>query len=119
LRGSYTWLTAEDRMTGLRLERRPEHRGSVRADYDVCRGFSAYVNALFTGARPDQDFSAFPSTRVQLPAYTKLDLGFNARLCKNFSLFGRVENLLDENYEEAFGFPALGRLFVIGGTARF
>jgi outer membrane cobalamin receptor len=29
-------------------------------------------------------------------------------------IFGRVENLFDESYEEALGFPALGRRATIG-----
>jgi len=31
------------------------------------------------------------------------------KLTKGLELFGRIENLFDRTYEEAFGFPALGR----------
>jgi len=41
------------------------------------------------------------------------------RVSKNFSIYGRVENLLDEKYQEAYGFPALGRFFAAGVIARF
>ena len=34
-------------------------------------------------------------------------------------LTARVENLLDEEYEQAYGFPALGRVFWGGATVRF
>jgi outer membrane cobalamin receptor len=43
----------------------------------------------------------------------------NYTVSKNFSVYGRVENLLDEHYEEAFGFPMLGRFFAAGVIARF
>jgi outer membrane cobalamin receptor len=35
------------------------------------------------------------------------------------SVFARVENLLDEEYEEAYGFPALGRVLWGGARVRF
>ncbi len=118
-RAGYTWLDARDRSTDLRLERRPEHRGSLNVNYDFCGRFSAHASALFVGSRPDSDFSAFPSTRVNLPGYEKLDLGLRCKISKNFSVYGRVENLLDERYEEVFGFPALGRTFWAGVQAAF
>jgi outer membrane cobalamin receptor len=40
-------------------------------------------------------------------------------LSKNFSIYGRVENLTGENYQEAYGFPALGRFFAAGVIAKF
>jgi vitamin B12 transporter len=48
-----------------------------------------------------------------------LDLGLNCTVTKNFSVYGRVENLLDEHYEDVFGFPAMGRFFAAGVIARF
>jgi outer membrane cobalamin receptor len=47
--------------------------------------------------------------------------GFNAwnagaswRVARVGELFGRIENLFDRSYEEALGFPALGRRATIG-----
>jgi len=37
---------------------------------------------------------------------------------KHLELYARAENLLDERYEEVFGFPALGQFFA-AGAARF
>jgi vitamin B12 transporter len=48
-----------------------------------------------------------------------VDLGLKCDLTKNFSIYGRAENLLDQHYQEAYGFPALGRFFAAGVTARF
>jgi vitamin B12 transporter len=38
---------------------------------------------------------------------------------KQFSIFARIENLGDEQYEEVFGFPALGRGAYAGFKLKF
>lgn len=117
LRAAYTWLDTEDLKTGLRLLRRPEHHGSISLNWHISPQLSANANALFVGKRADTDFSTF--SRVTVPGYTKLDFGLRWQATKNFELYGRVENLTDEKYEEVFGFPALGRFFAAGAVARF
>lgn len=119
LRLSYTWLAAEDRTTGLRLDRRAEHSGSFNVNYAFLKKFNANTAVKRVGPRPDQNFSTFPATRVTNPGYVKWDLGLSYNVCKNFSVHGRLDNVLDARYEEVFGFPSLGRTFWLGGTARF
>jgi vitamin B12 transporter len=122
LRGAYTWMpVAEDRVTNLRLIRRPEHAGSLSAAYKFLERFTANASATLTGERRDLKFNptTFASSRVTNAGYVKLDLGLSCDVCKHFTIFGRAENLLDDRYEEVFGFPALGRTFWGGGTVRF
>lgn len=118
-RAAYTWLDAVDLATDLHLTRRPVHRGSVGATWRICSQLTATANAIFVGERADDDFSTFPAARVTVPGYTKLDLGLRWQATKNLEIYGRAENLLDEEYEEVFGFPALGRAFYGGVTLRF
>ncbi|HEY6170536.1 MAG TPA: TonB-dependent receptor, partial [Verrucomicrobiae bacterium] len=124
LRAVHTWLDAEDRATGLRLDRRPEHSASFSANWQFPERFSASTVVKIVGSRPDKNyftanFPPYAVTPVINPGYVKWDLAMKYDVCRNFSLFGRVENLLDQHYEEVFGFPALGRIFVIGGSAKF
>lgn len=119
LRGSYTWLDARDRATDQRLIRRPEHSGNVSTTYRFFERFTASASATLVGQRPDTNFSTFPAQRVTNAGYAKIDLGLNWDVCKHFAIFGRVENVLDDKYEEVFGFPALGRVFWAGGVAKF
>ena len=37
----------------------------------------------------------------------------------HLSIFGRIDNLMDEHYSEVFGFPALGRAAYGGLRLRF
>ena len=58
---------------------------------------------------------------VTLDAYTVLDVGAELRLVEpaegrpGFTLTLRGENLLDESYQEVFGFGAPGRGLYVGG----
>lgn len=119
LRGSYTWLDARDTANDQRLIRRPEHSGNVSAAYRFLERFTANASANFVGPRPDSNFSTFPAQRVTNAGYVRIDLGVSCDVCKYFTVFGRVENLIDDKYEEVFGFPALGRVFWAGGVAKF
>lgn len=119
LRASYTWLTAEDVATGSRLDRRPEHSGNFNVNYTFLKKLNANTNVKIVGPRPDKNFSSFPATPVTNPGYVKWDLGLSYDVCKNFSVHGRLDNVLDARHEEVFGFPSLGRTFWLGGTAKF
>ena len=55
-------------------------------------------------------------SRVELPSHTTLELGAAWRASSWLEPYARVENLFDESYEEAAGFPAPGRTLV-GGVA--
>ena len=120
VRGAYTWLAvAEDRTTNQRLLRRPEHSGSLDIEYGFWQKFSANLDTKFAGASPDMNYDVFPYQRVTNTGHVEMDLGLAYDPCKYFRLFFRVENLLDDKYEEVFGFPALGRTFWGGGMVKF
>ena len=117
LRASYTWLTAENVATGNRLPRRPEHNASVDVNYRFYTHFSANARAKLISSRLDTAPLVF--TPAPNGGYVKCDLSLNYDVCKNFSLHGRLENLLGDKYEEVLGFPSLGRTFWIGATTKF
>ena len=48
------------------------------------------------------------------PGFTVVDAGASWRIVPAVEVIGRVGNLFDRHYEETFGFPALGRNFMIG-----
>jgi vitamin B12 transporter len=122
VRGAYTWLAdAQDSITGQRLLRRPEHSGSFGVTYRFLDRFTANLDATMVGPRPDAFFDpvTYAMKRVTNDGYVKVDLGLSCDISKHFTVFGRVENLLNDHYEEIFGYPALGRTFWAGGTAKF
>jgi len=120
LRGSYTWMNTEDLDTGMELIRRPANSGSVDLNWKICPRLEANAEALFVGPMADNNFDdpSLPAN-VTVSGYTKLDLAVRWHVHKNLELFARAENLLDERYQEAFGYPALGRGFYGGLRVQF
>jgi vitamin B12 transporter len=97
---------------GNHLLRRPVNSGSLEMSVTVRR---LNFNALgyFSGARTDSDFVGLVLTRN--PGYGRLDCAASYRVRREVSLFVRGTNLLNKQYQETLGFPALGRQ-IIGGV---
>ncbi|MDX1607445.1 MAG: TonB-dependent receptor, partial [Candidatus Competibacterales bacterium] len=73
----------------------------------------------YTGEQEDFDFRTFPAARVTLEDYTLVDLNARYRLSEQFTLNARVENLLDEDYQDVFGFETPGIGAYVGVQGRF
>jgi outer membrane cobalamin receptor len=56
----------------------------------------------------------FGSTLVNNPGYAEISFGGSFTLMHNVEVFGRVLNVANRDYEDAFGFPALGRRASVG-----
>ena len=118
-------LPADDAAFRLsdRLLRRPTHTVALDARVTVGR-VRAGGAVRRIGERADADFASFPAVRLTLPAYTVVELGGEVELPRFAAalpavvLTARVENLFDETYQEVFGFPARGRIVLVGGRVR-
>ena len=110
---------------GDALIRRPSHSGKVVVSYARPSSVSMGASVNFVGKRPDFDFAQFPSPRVTLPAYAKLDLSAQlpviGLLRGGLRLSARIENVLDKRYEDVLHYAAPGRTVLLGGrvTALF
>jgi vitamin B12 transporter len=106
---------------GDELIRRPTHSGTLVVFYSRPWGMSLGAAASYVGKRPDTDFSQFPSPRVTLPAYTRLDLSAEYPLTGlkrgGLMLNARVDNVFDKRYEEVLNFASPRRTILIGGRA--
>ena len=70
------------------------------------------VSGCFTGRRTDSDFLGDGITSNA--GYALLNLGGSYNLSHGVSFYGRIANLANKQYQEALGYPALGREFRIG-----
>jgi vitamin B12 transporter len=106
---------------GDELIRRPTHSGSLVVSYSRAWGMSLGTAVSYVGKRPDTDFSQFPSPRVTLPAYTKVDLSAEYPLTGHqrggLTLNARVDNVFDKRYDEVLNFTSPRRTILIGGRA--
>jgi vitamin B12 transporter len=101
---------------GNHLLRRPVNSGNLwlNANY---RRLNFNIAGYFSGRRTDSDFLGLGITRN--PGYARFDLATSYNFVRGFSFYGRVANLFDKQYQEAIGYPALGRDFRLGLRYRF
>jgi len=117
---AYTYLDAEE--NGVREVRRPRHIGSLNTTVTSRdERFAGTLTVRYNGRQEDVAFTdpSFVPVRVSLQEYVLVNLNAEYRLIGGVSLFGRVENLFAENYEEVFGFATPGRGAFGGVRARF
>ncbi len=101
---------------GNRLPRRPLNSGSILF-VGTFRRFNASFSGYFTGQRTDSDFLGLGFTRN--PGYARFDLSASYMFYRNLSVYTRVSNVFDKSYQDALGYPALGRDAVIGLRYQF
>ncbi len=93
---------------GNRLLRRPLNSGSLIVN-TAYRQWNLNLVGYYSGSRTDSDFLGLGLTRT--PPYARFDVTGSYAAGHGVELFGRVQNLLDRQYQLILGFPALGREF--------
>jgi len=97
---------------GNHLFHRPVNSGNIAMNLAVWR-FNGNLVGYFTGIRTDSDFMGLGLTHA--PGYAWFNLATSYRLDARASLFVRVSNLFDKQYQTVLGYPALGRE-ILGGV---
>ena len=109
LRADYTFTQADDDILHEELLRRPKHKATLTAAWQMSDAVSVDTTVLYVGSWIDgnRDFSI---PRLTAPAYTTVNLALNYALFNHLSVFGRIDNLLNRHYQDPVGFlqPALG-----------
>lgn len=103
-------------MPGNHLLRRPVNSGSLILN-TAYRHWNLNLTGYFSGIRTDSDFLGLGFTHN--PGYARFDLATSYLIARGIFFTGRVSNLFDKQYQDAFGFPALGRDFRLGLNYRF
>jgi vitamin B12 transporter len=120
---TYTYLDAENtsaaditQLPGARLPRRPRNETYLSASYLWAKKLRTTFEAKFVNAREELNFGA-PNFDIEDYAFVNVAAEYEINSC--VSVFGRINNLTDEQYSEVFGFPALGRTAFAGFKLRF
>ena len=116
INGSYTYTDATDKETGEQLLRRPKHKANLTFNLRLFKRANANLFIIHVGKRLD----LFPyPTITEAPAYTLFNLATSYQLSKNIEVFGRIDNLLDQDYEAVLGYGTPGRSAYIGIKATY
>jgi vitamin B12 transporter len=120
LGGAYTWTDAQD-PTGNQPVRRARHIGSVFATYTFLdERARIHVNARFNGPQRDTVFlSDFSTTTVDLHGFVLLNVAASFKVHENVEIYGRIENILTQKYQEVFSFGTPGIAAFGGLRVRF
>jgi vitamin B12 transporter len=113
-------------LVGNRPFGRPKHSGNMLVSYARGAGQIALAG-YFSGTRDDSTFlsDGFFGNSLLLPnqgldkGYAKVDLSGSYRVHRSLKWYASIENLLNQKYEGAAGFPALPSTFRTGVSVLF
>ena len=118
VRGSYTYVDStqpDENGSQEREIRRPRNIASLIYNYEFIpeRG-NINLDVNYVDDQIDTDFSSFPFQEVKLDDYTLVNINASYQLNESVNMYARINNLLDDNYQDVFGFETLGQAFYAG-----
>lgn len=120
LEAAYTNLTAKE--SGVEEVRRPGDIASFNATYmSTDKRFSTTLTVRYNGAFTDVAYTdpSWAPVRVRMDSFVLVNLNVQYEVTDGIILFGRAENLFDEDYEEIFSFATPGIGLYGGVKAKF
>lgn len=111
LSASFTWLHAKE-PSGRTEVRRPKYLASASANYRFLEGrANINISADYNGRMLDNEFIDSTSrTRVALDDFLLVNVAASYLLTDRIEIFGRIENLFDQDYQEVYSYhtPGIG-----------
>jgi vitamin B12 transporter len=119
IKANYTYLDARDKSEDTpdynqKLIRRPENKAGLYVSYTWDNIANMNIDLMYVGKRDELDFATYPANRIIMPGYFLVNLAAYYDLLPFLRLQGRIENLLNEQYEEIYGYGTPG-LSIYGG----
>jgi vitamin B12 transporter len=110
VRSGYAYIDAEDGF-GADLPRVPMHSGDVEFLIAPSGPFTASLAVRYNGGQSD-------GFGPPVPAWTRTDLAASMEIQPGLEFYGRIENLLDEEYQQVGGYGTPGTSGVVGVRVR-
>ncbi|HEX8884189.1 MAG TPA: TonB-dependent receptor, partial [Noviherbaspirillum sp.] len=110
LRGSLDFQNPRDETTDQLLVRRAKRHGTVALEY-AAGALAGGIETRFTSRRSDFDDLGNPTS---LGGYALLNLYASYQVNRDWSVYGRWNNVLDKNYELASGYATAGSNVFVG-----
>ena len=114
LQGQFTYTLTRDLMTGDRLPRWPVYSASALLTYQPFDPLVMTVSFRFVGARFNTTGNQQP-----MPAFNVFNLAATYEVNPYFQAYTRVDNLLDQKYEEVLNFGVPVRSIYFGVRTNF
>ncbi|MEM1434647.1 MAG: TonB-dependent receptor [Pseudomonadota bacterium] len=107
----YAFIDAEDG-AGNQLVRLPEQTGDLSLTYEATDRFSAAVLVRYNGSEEN-------TNGTTLDSWVRVDLTGRFAVTDGVEVYGRIENLFDEEYQQILGYGTPGIAGTHGIRARF
>jgi len=111
-----TYMDLEFKNSDVPLRQRPDWRGSLSMRWMPTDRWLVDAAWLYVGETFD---SSIPTGDMFLDGYNRLDATVTLKYSEKLNLLLSVDNLLDEDYEEAIGFPSPGIRARLGVRVQF
>ena len=105
---NYTYTNADDSATDVALERQPENQFSASVNWAPVEAVNLRATLVHNGEE-EQSFGA-----PTLDAWTRLDIRASFDINDRLSVYGRIDNLFDEDYQSVIGYGTPGRSAYVG-----
>ena len=116
--GNYTFTEVEQPLSRLIAK----HKANAGVDYKLCEKASVGLQYQFVDKRNDAFYNStlWANENVSLAAYQLVNANFRVNVIKNrLSLFGAVNNILNEEFQENIGYSTRGRNYKLGLNFQF
>jgi vitamin B12 transporter len=116
---NYTYTDTENLLTDRPLPREPRHRWNIRLTWTPIPRLSLFTEVQTVSRQFDTLGNVYNS------GHTQVNLGGTFRILNRYAFLkaldftARIQNVLDEEYAEVRGFPALGINALVGLRASF
>ncbi len=119
--GNFTFMNADDLTAGERLLRRPRYTFTAGFSSSPMKALDFGFEVSGASQREDRSFPPNPPFVVDVDPgdYVTGRIYANWQVSENLSLFGRIENLFNEQYDSFADFKALDRGVFGGATLTF
>ena len=107
----YAYIDAEDG-DGNALPRLPEHSGDLTLSYAPAGPFSGTVLMRYNGSETNTDTTT-------LDSWLRVDVTGRYALSERVEVYGRIENLFDEDYQQILGYGTPGLSGSLGIRLRY
>ena len=118
INGNYTFTQVEQQLSQLI----PKHKSNISLEYQATKRTFFSVNYQYVDKRNETFYDAgtYANTKVVLAPYQLVNATAKYDLIKNrMTVFGSVNNILNEDFVETVGYSTRGRNFKIGFNILF
>ena len=105
-------VTTIDTITYNYLLKRPKHSLNIQWNYTINPKLDLSLTARYISKRID--VGAYASPDVTLSYYTLLNAHLQYKWNKHLVLFANGQNLLNDQFNEIYGYNAIGRMVQFG-----